>query len=135
MTPHWSKWQSIFIHAITIWKQDEIFVYFWLFSSISDRNIPLILVCSVDILIKNYASFIFVIHFILTDISKLILIGTVCYRGFFLATSRVNWEGALWMAFNMMTNHVCINWRWAELKALSCSAILTKVQQHMTQKC
>jgi len=44
-----SKQRSIFIHAIIIAQQDEMFVSF--FISISDRNIPLMFVCSIDIII------------------------------------------------------------------------------------
>ena len=48
MTLNLSKRRSIFIQAIIIWQQDEIFVYF------SDRNIPMVLICS------RYYSFIII---------------------------------------------------------------------------
>jgi len=32
MTLHLLKWRNIFIHAITIWQQDETFLFIFLFS-------------------------------------------------------------------------------------------------------
>ena len=45
---HLYKLQSIFIHTVIIWQQDEMFFFF---SSISDRNIPMIFICPIDIII------------------------------------------------------------------------------------
>jgi len=49
MMLHLSKWQSIFIHAINFWQQDQMFVY--CFNSVSDRNIAMIFICSIDVII------------------------------------------------------------------------------------
>ena len=67
---------------------------FNLFCSITDTNIPMIFVCSSDIIILqciiNYFSVKIKIHIFVTKISEImIFIRTVCYRGFFLVTSRV----------------------------------------------